>query len=573
MFRRTLGTVRSRVAITLFDVAPEWVSSVYRALPPAAQARLRRARDAAPKVSAIVSTYKSAGFMRGCLEDLIGQTLYRRGDLEIIVIDSGSPENEGEIVREFQTAHPDIRYHRTEHETLHASWNRGIELATGDYLTTANADDRHRTDALEILASRLDRKPHVGAVYADVLVTRRPHETFARNSAAEAYRWPDYSFEELRRHNILGPQPMWRRSLHERWGLFDAALYNAGDYDFWLRIGRTEGIEHVPKALGLYYYNPAGLENSHKQRTQAEALAVQRRYDPVMPRASKHFAVSAPQDRAADAGVPAAAIDAPLVSVVVPTFNRPELLARALESIARQTFRRFEVIVVNDGGAPVDDVLAHFQSRLRIIALFHSGNRGLAAARNTGIAAAQGKYVAYLDDDDWYRADHIETLIHAVADQSTKVVHSNATQWLEEETPDGFQPVRPWWFRWRSLDVDRLMVSNYIAIPTVLHERDCLRATGGFDESFRTHEDWEFLIRLSRFFAVKHVPKITVDLSLRQPGSSLSNSNGGVVDLWRTMVIVHERYRPWVEHRPDIIAKQERARARYRRYAREAASR
>jgi len=88
------------------------------------------------KVSVIVSTYKSAEFIWGCLEDLVTQTLYEKGEVEIIIIDSASPENEGEIIQEFQENYPNIIYQRTqERETLYCAWNRAIKLARGLYLT------------------------------------------------------------------------------------------------------------------------------------------------------------------------------------------------------------------------------------------------------------------------------------------------------------------------------------------------------------------------------------------------------------------------------------------------------
>ena len=95
-----------------------------------------------PLVSAIVSTYNAERFIRGCLEDLEAQTIADR--LEIVVIDSGSPQNEGTIVREFQQRYDNILYIRTaQREGLYAAWNRGIQAARGKYITNANTDDRH----------------------------------------------------------------------------------------------------------------------------------------------------------------------------------------------------------------------------------------------------------------------------------------------------------------------------------------------------------------------------------------------------------------------------------------------
>src|SRR5208337_1903982 len=101
------------------------------------------APDSQILVSAIVSTYNAERFLRGCLEDLEAQTIAAR--LEIIVVDSGSHQNEQAIVEEFQRRYNNIVYIRTEErESLYAAWNRGVKAARGKYLTNANTDDRHR---------------------------------------------------------------------------------------------------------------------------------------------------------------------------------------------------------------------------------------------------------------------------------------------------------------------------------------------------------------------------------------------------------------------------------------------
>ena len=96
------------------------------------------------KVSAIVSTFNAAPYLLGCLENLLNQSLYRKGELEIIVIDSGSLQNEKGVVKEFQKKGYRIKYFRTDkRESLYAAWNHGIGLSEGKYLTNANTDDRH----------------------------------------------------------------------------------------------------------------------------------------------------------------------------------------------------------------------------------------------------------------------------------------------------------------------------------------------------------------------------------------------------------------------------------------------
>jgi glycosyltransferase involved in cell wall biosynthesis len=525
---------------------------------PAPAGRPSPAPAASPKVTAIVSTYKSAAFLRGCLEDLTGQTLYARGEVEIIVIDSGSPDNEGDIVRDMQRAHPGIRYLRTERETLYAAWNRAIGMARGRYLTNANTDDRHRADALEVMAARLDGDPGLAVVYGDCLITERPNESYARNSARRRHSWPDFSYAELQRRCIVGPQPMWRKSLHERWGLFDERYTVAGDMEFWLRIGRDERFEHLPEALGLYYENPTGLEWG-SGRTHAETLEIQARYS-TTPAATPATAPASPGP--APAAAAAAAPGEPVVSVILPTYNRPEFLVRALMSLVDQSFRNFEVVMVNDAGQALEPVLAQFAGRLNITYVRHATNRGLPAARNTGLGVARGRYIAYLDDDDWYRSDHIESLVEPLRTGVYKVACSDSLLILEAKTAAGYQPVRQLLHRSTPFDRDRLLIANYIPVLSVMHERTCVDEVGRFDEQLRTQEDWDFFIRLSQRYEFFHLPKVTADVSYREDGSSMTSAR--TADFARSMTVIHERYRGLIKHRPEMLARQAEALAQVR---------
>mgnify|MGYP003334853333 CR=1 FL=1 len=233
------------------------------------------------RVSAIVSTYNSEKFIRGCLQDLIEQTLYQKNELEIIVIDSASPQDEKSIVEEFQGKYLNIVYQRTAtRETIYAAWNRAIKIAQGDYITNANTDDRRRFDALEIMANYLDDHPDISLVYADQLITNVANETFNNTQAEQQFNWPPYSYEELKRRCCVGSQPMWRKSLHQTYGNFRSDFHCAGDYEFWLRLGsHGEKMTLIPEILGLYYLNPQGIEYGVAGRASEESKLVRKLYN------------------------------------------------------------------------------------------------------------------------------------------------------------------------------------------------------------------------------------------------------------------------------------------------------
>lgn len=203
--------------------------------------------------TAIVSTYASSRFIRGCLEDLTGQTAFVKGELEIIVVVSGSPENEEEVVREYQERHKNLIYLRTQRESMYAAWNRGIRQASGRYVTNANTDDRHHPEAIERLARALDEDPGVALVYNDCYLSLEPNETYEQNAKRSLYRYPQFFAPAAVLHYQFGPQPMWRKEIHQQIGYFDGAIRNAGDYEFNLRFAKRFRAKHIGGTpLGLY---------------------------------------------------------------------------------------------------------------------------------------------------------------------------------------------------------------------------------------------------------------------------------------------------------------------------------
>ena len=240
------------------------------------------AADTAPVLSAIVSTYNSERFMHGCLEDLLAQSI--SGRMEIIVIDSASDQNEGEIVKAFQQRCDRIRYVRTaQRESVYAAWNRGIKMAQGRYVTNANTDDRHRRDAFERMTAVLDSAPQIALVYADVIKTATENQTFLNCTPTGILSWYDWQRERLLdRGCFIGPQPVWRRKMHEIYGYFDESLAITADYEFWLRISQSHDFQRISQPLGLYLERDDSVGHADRRRKQAEEQAVIAKYSKAL---------------------------------------------------------------------------------------------------------------------------------------------------------------------------------------------------------------------------------------------------------------------------------------------------
>ncbi|MCC3411328.1 MULTISPECIES: glycosyltransferase [unclassified Microcoleus] len=509
-----------------------------------------QAAQAAFKVSAIVSTYNSEIFIDGCLQDLVEQTLYRKGELEIIVIDCNSEQNEADIVQEYQAQYPNIVYKRiSERLTLYAAWNLGIQTARGQYITSANTDDRHHPEALEVMANYFEEHPKTALVYADQLITRVANDTWATTIAAERWNWPQFSYTELERRCVIGSQPMWRKSLHQKYGYFRSEFVCAGDYEFWLRIGKTESFTRLPEVLGLYYVNLQGLEHGsgvakpETDRVWDEYGIIQRDVTPV---SSVPVAVSSSelnqlkikQFLPSKLSVPQP--QKPLVSIIIPTKDRPEMLEIAIQSVLDQTYQNTEIIVINDGGVDVEEVLNRLNYRGNISYVKQDYPRERSAARNAGLRIATGKYIGYLDDDDLYYPHHIQTLVDFLENSQYKVAYTDATKAEQEKQGGKYVTTNrtvPYSY---DFEQDSLMVNNYIPILCLMHEKYCLEEVGVFDETLDTHEDWDLWIRISLKFKIFHINKTTCEFTWRTDGSTTTSRRWD--DFERTRQIVRNRY-------------------------------
>jgi glycosyltransferase involved in cell wall biosynthesis len=212
----------------------------------------------------------------------------------------------------------------------------------------------------------------------------------------------------------------------------------------------------------------------------------------------------------------------PLVSVIVPTRNRPAMLRDALQSILNQTYQNREIVVVNDGGEPVAPVL----QSTRVIDMKTSV--GPAAARNTAIAVAKGEVLAFLDDDDRYMPDHLERLVAALRAGNAAFAYTTA-ELVREKIAGGRRSETSRQIFMGGLRYSRLLllVRNFIPINTWGVRREVFAKAGGFDEALHYLEDWDFLLRLSTFTPCAQVDAVTVEYRVTdERDDSLSKRHG-----------------------------------------------
>ncbi len=216
------------------------------------------------------------------------QDLYKAGALEIVAVcQQDSPEHLWLIDNDDDTkivVTPGI-------PTVYKAWNLGIEASRGEYITNANCDDRHNPISMGLMAKILYANPHIDLVYHDQYITwdpnttwkefiARPHDTpqtqliYGRDLPGRdgLFHWGSYSHDRLITGCFVGPQPMWRRSLHQRYGMFNPEFESAGDYEFWLRVAGKDNFFYISEPMGLYLARVDGKEMSDPQLAAAERL-------------------------------------------------------------------------------------------------------------------------------------------------------------------------------------------------------------------------------------------------------------------------------------------------------------
>jgi glycosyltransferase involved in cell wall biosynthesis len=195
----------------------------------------------------------------------------------------------------------------------------------------------------------------------------------------------------------------------------------------------------------------------------------------------------------------------PSISIVVPTYKRPQKLARTLASIAPACSSPHEIIVVDDcPDGSAFPIAMQFGAQYMCKA---GRDRGLSQSRNIGIALARGKYLAFIDDDDFFSPNSLDTLL-STADRNTFIfgdfVEVHADKLVHHDL--------------RIATQDNLLIANQIPVGAYLIEKTAIKRN--FDERMRSHEDWDFLLTNIDWQRCKHVQTEIVRVDKTENGTT-----------------------------------------------------
>ena len=209
-------------------------------------------------------------------------------------------------------------------------------------------------------------------------------------------------------------------------------------------------------------------------------------------------------------------MDDDLVSVIIPTYKRSVFLERAINSVLKQTYKPIEIIVVDDNDSNsyyrenTKQIMIKYENLKNVIYIQHNRNKNGSAARNTGIKASRGKYIAFLDDDDEFLQNKLERQIAVLKSlpenfgavyggynviRGSKIISYKIPQKSGKLTSELLQ-----------------MSWGTGSGSNVLFKKEVFDRIGLYDESLRRHQDWDILLRMFRFYSIYPIKEILLNI-------------------------------------------------------------
>ena len=212
----------------------------------------------------------------------------------------------------------------------------------------------------------------------------------------------------------------------------------------------------------------------------------------------------------------------PQIDIILPTYNRANKIKIALESIINQTYQKWTLYVVNDGGEDVSEIIKDFKDkRIKYYNIKHIGKSG---ALNYGLKISNNHYISYMDDDDIIFPQHLELLLTASLQNKRNFVYSDTylTEIDEKTGKQISQKIE------NNLDVtyEMLRFQNYINHKQILHTRELYKKVGEYDEKLSILIDWDYIKRLAKIEEPYHVKIITGNHFLYYKNKKINSISG-----------------------------------------------
>gem|GEM_PF-181890 len=332
-----------------------------------------------PLISIIIPVHNGARFIKQAIDNILQQNYPA---IEIILVDDGSTDDTQKVVEKLNV---DVRCFYQPNSGPASARNRAIRDVSGEYIAFLDVDDLWPENNLELLMKYLIENPDLDLVrgYAQLFRLNQEGKTEYIGNPKESY--PNYIGAAL-----------YRKSVFEKVGLYDPELRFGEDGDWFNRAVEKKVLMKRLEEVTLLVRRHEGNMTKGKSIVELNALKVfkkkleRKRSGEVNP--AEEITQPLPSSQ-------------PLISVIIPVFNGAAFISDAINSVFQQDYKNLEVIVVDDGST--DNTAEMVEMSGRNIKYLHQENNGPAAARNKGVKIASGKYIAFLDADDFWDANKL----------------------------------------------------------------------------------------------------------------------------------------------------------------------
>lgn len=218
----------------------------------------------------------------------------------------------------------------------------------------------------------------------------------------------------------------------------------------------------------------------------------------------------------------------PKISIILPTYNRAHIIGESINAVLNQTYPHFELIIIDDCSTDntEDFIKNHTDERIKYIKL--KENKGASGARNEGIKVAKYDYIAFCDSDDCFDERKLELQINAFLESNDNklgfVYHK--FKYVTGRLSGVVFPNNEWPIEDMSGNLyERLFLGNLIGCPTIMATRECIEASGFFDETYPALEDYDYALKMAKNFHGKFVNEILLYCSDERDGVSSNYQN------------------------------------------------
>ena len=394
-----------------------------------------------PLVSIVIPIYNGANYMREAIDSALAQTYC---NIEVIVINDGSTDDTEAVAKSYGDR---VRYFSKPNGGVSTALNIGIENMRGDYFSWLSHDDLYCLDKIEKNLIAVQEYP-MRIVYSDYDSIDENGSYISTVSAKNLHRAANYEFGlfPILSGLIHGCTLLIHRSQFEKYGLFDENLRTTQDYALFFRMLRGQSLIYIPEALVKgRNHKKQTTYTSDKTIPECEILWIDMFKSltcdemRVLGGSKRHFWINqapfmkevTPYEKAT-----AFAYDRlrestdelrdGLVSIITPFYNRIPLVIRSVLSVQQQSYQNWELILVNDGSTDdISEIESYVSLENRIQLISCTCNSGVAHARNTGLDAASGTFIAFLDSDDTWEPQKLKKQLQYMLENNYCASHTN----------------------------------------------------------------------------------------------------------------------------------------------------